>query len=185
MPKTPLGLGIEPQKETYSRKISLEHDGLGTDGSLHTRILQEQSLQEILSTNVALTRQIKTSRSMQGRKPKIVRNVGKGLMGARTLLNISTVIPSECNKYKKAFSQSADLIHNGEKPYKHSECGKTFKHRSDLMQHCQIHTGEKIYKSPEYGKAFTYHLILFYKIRSALKKNPLSAKKVRKVECER
>ncbi|NXO88762.1 ZN234 protein, partial [Certhia brachydactyla] len=54
-------------------------------------------------------------------------------------------------------SQSSDLlvheqIHDGKKPHKCLECGKSFRRSSHLICHQMIHTGEKPYKCGECGK---------------------------------
>ncbi|NWW42115.1 ZN232 protein, partial [Panurus biarmicus] len=54
-------------------------------------------------------------------------------------------------------SQSSELgvpeeVHDGEKPHKCSECGRSFRWRSHLINHWRIHTGERPYECGECGK---------------------------------
>ncbi|NXU36873.1 ZN845 protein, partial [Drymodes brunneopygia] len=45
-------------------------------------------------------------------------------------------------------------LHNWEKLYKCSECGKTFTNKSYLNKHGKIHTGEGPYECGQCGKSF-------------------------------
>ncbi|NWZ74520.1 ZN675 protein, partial [Acrocephalus arundinaceus] len=45
-------------------------------------------------------------------------------------------------------------LHDGEKPYKCLECGKSFSRSFSLTQHQMIHTGERPYKCPKCQKEF-------------------------------
>ncbi|NXF28281.1 ZN397 protein, partial [Rhodinocichla rosea] len=56
-----------------------------------------------------------------------------------------------------SFSQSLELVvheklHDGEKPHKCLERGKSFKQSSTLIRHQMIHTGEWPYECGECGK---------------------------------
>ncbi|NXW12022.1 ZN189 protein, partial [Fregetta grallaria] len=41
-----------------------------------------------------------------------------------------------------------------EKPYKCSDCGRSFRWNSDLINHQRTHTGERPYKCLKCGKSF-------------------------------
>ncbi|XP_062977839.1 zinc finger and SCAN domain-containing protein 31-like [Elgaria multicarinata webbii] len=62
-------------------------------------------------------------------------------------------------------------IPTGEKLYKCTDCGRTFRHRSNLTGHKKIHTGEKPYQCSECGKSFsrTSNLLAHERIHSGEK----------------
>ncbi|XP_053749953.1 zinc finger protein 658-like isoform X2 [Panthera pardus] len=75
--------------------------------------------------------------------------------------------PYRCSECDKTFSHKSRLVehhrsHTGEKPYGCGQCGKAFSRKSCLLIHHRIHTGEKPFGCGECGKAFFQksHLIL-------------------------
>ncbi|XP_053571514.1 uncharacterized protein LOC128661265 [Bombina bombina] len=51
--------------------------------------------------------------------------------------------------------QSNQMFHTKEKPFKCTECEKSFRWKSHLLEHYKIHTGEKPHTCTECGKCFT------------------------------
>uniref|UniRef100_A0A8C9MKT5 C2H2-type domain-containing protein n=1 Tax=Serinus canaria TaxID=9135 RepID=A0A8C9MKT5_SERCA len=65
-----------------------------------------------------------------------------------------------------------EQLQDGEKPHKCSECGKSFKRRSHLIEHRRIHSGEKPYECPQCGKSFSWNSQLIVHQRSHTGERP-------------
>ncbi|XP_015241207.1 PREDICTED: uncharacterized protein LOC107091662 [Cyprinodon variegatus] len=71
------------------------------------------------------------------------------------------VKPYKCSECGKTFRHRSVLelhmrIHSKDKPYQCKVCGKGFRFSSYLQQHLIIHTGKKPYKCPDCGKDFAF-----------------------------
>ena len=80
----------------------------------------------------------------------------------------------------KVIHRNEGEIHTVEKPYKCTQCEKSFMKKSCLMAHLRIHTGEKPYQCKQCGKCFSQmgHLSMHHRIHT-------SEKPYRCRECEK
>ncbi|XP_039074941.1 zinc finger protein 550 [Hyaena hyaena] len=175
--------------ETHRERMSHEDDGLGTEDSLHSRVLQErvspgEVLHERDPQGPGKGRTLHAGNDLYE-----CRECGKGFNRKWYLVRHQRVHtgtkPYECNACGKAFSQSSTLIrhyliHTGEKPYTCPECGKAFKRRSYLVQHRPVHTGEKPYECAQCRKAFTHRSTFVRHSRTHTGEKPFECR-----ECER
>ncbi|XP_042218458.1 zinc finger protein OZF-like isoform X2 [Homarus americanus] len=113
-----------------------------------------------------LTDHMKTHIDEKPSKTHIDGNVKNTMIQPSQGCQVSVRLIHPCNACGKTFSHRSNLmqhmkVHTPDRPYSCCECGKTFPRKSSLSKHIVVHSSNKPFKCNECGKSFSTKSAIF------------------------